>query len=119
MLHTGLTARTPVCEPLAPGRHSLVIAAGAAMVLTRFLRSLQMRDKVFSGLHNPVTLHVVCHRCCFVAAVWRPGALLERTCLARRLAGVGAECRLPAAELLSAVSLVVAGRDQGGVSRSR
>src|SRR5258708_9205057 len=51
--------------------------------------------------------------------IWRPGALLERTCLARRLAGTGAECGLPAAQLLSAVPLVVAGRDQGGVSRSR
>src|ERR1700684_493866 len=48
-----------------------------------------------------------------------PGALLERTCLARRLADTGVECGLPAAKLLSAVSLVVAGRDQGGVSRSR
>src|SRR6202171_5902377 len=46
-------------------------------------------------------------------------ALLERTCLARRLAGTGAECGVPAAELLPAVSLVVARRDQGGVSRSR
>src|SRR6476469_5885674 len=51
--------------------------------------------------------------------IWRPGALIERTCLARRLAGSGAECRLPAAELLPAVSLVVAGRDQGGVPRPR
>src|SRR3979409_1120945 len=51
--------------------------------------------------------------------IWRPGALLERTCLARRLAGTGIECGLPAAELLSAVSLVVAGRDQGGVPRPR
>src|SRR5260370_10141172 len=48
-----------------------------------------------------------------------PEALLERTCLARRLAGIGTECGLPAAQLLSAVSLVVAGRDQGGVPRSR
>src|SRR6202023_259955 len=46
-------------------------------------------------------------------------ALLERTCLARRLAGTGAECGLPAAQLLSAVSLVVAGRDQGGIPRPR
>src|SRR6202140_264528 len=51
--------------------------------------------------------------------IWGPGALLERTCVARWLAGTGAECGLPAAQLLSAVSLVVAGRDQGGVSRSR
>src|SRR5882757_10533953 len=51
--------------------------------------------------------------------MWGSGALLERTCLARRLAGIGAECGFPAAELLSAVSLVVAGRDQGGVSRPR
>src|SRR5436853_2574871 len=50
---------------------------------------------------------------------WGSGALLERTRLARRLAGTGAECGFPAAELLPAVSLVVAGRDQGGVSRSR
>src|ERR1700687_6381374 len=48
-----------------------------------------------------------------------PEAFLERTCLARRLAVTGAECGLPAAQLLSTVSLVVAGRDQGGVSRSR
>src|SRR4030088_3710604 len=51
--------------------------------------------------------------------IWRPGALLERTCLARRLAGTGAECGLPAAQLLSAIAVVVAGRDQGGVSRPR
>src|SRR5207245_2999580 len=50
---------------------------------------------------------------------WEPGALLERTRLARRLAGIGTERGFPAAELLPAVSLVVAGRDQGGVSRSR
>src|SRR5579872_6974608 len=56
--------------------------------------------------------------CCF-AAIWRPGALLERTCLARRLAGIGAERGFPAAELLPAFTVVVAGRDQGGVSRSR
>src|SRR6201996_8732151 len=48
-----------------------------------------------------------------------PGALLERTCLARWLAGTGTERGLPSAELLPAVSLVVAGRDQGGVSRPR
>src|ERR1700749_979172 len=48
-----------------------------------------------------------------------PGALFERTCLARRLAGAGAECGLPAAELLPAVAVVLAGRDQGGVSRPR
>src|SRR6202047_89071 len=48
-----------------------------------------------------------------------PEALLERTCLARRLAGPGAECGLPAAQLLSAVSVVVAGRDQGGIPRPR
>jgi 5-methylcytosine-specific restriction endonuclease McrA len=35
------------------------------------------------------------------------------------LAGTGAERGFPAAELLPAVSLVVARRDQGGVSRSR
>src|SRR4029077_21168831 len=51
--------------------------------------------------------------------IWRLGALLERTCLARRLAGTGIECGFPAAELLSAIPLVVAGRDQGGVSRTR
>src|SRR3954452_6904421 len=50
---------------------------------------------------------------------WESGALLERTRLARRLAGTGAECGFPAAELLPAVSLVVAGRDQGGVPRPR
>src|SRR5258708_33524117 len=51
--------------------------------------------------------------------IWGPGALLERTCLTRWLAGTGAERGLPAAQLLSAVPLVVAGRDQGGISRSR
>src|SRR3954453_14486184 len=51
--------------------------------------------------------------------IWRPGALLERTCLARRLAGTGVERGLPAAQLLSVVALVVAGRDQGGVPRPR
>ena len=48
-----------------------------------------------------------------------PGALLERTRLARRLAGTGTECGLPAAELLPTVTLVVAGCDQGGVPRPR
>src|SRR5882757_6186761 len=51
--------------------------------------------------------------------IWRPGALLERTCLARRLAGTGVERGFPAAELLPAIALVLAGRDQGGVSRPR
>src|SRR6187200_1929664 len=50
---------------------------------------------------------------------WRPGALLERACLARWLAGTGAERGFPAAELLPAVALVLAGRDQGGVPRPR
>src|SRR5215212_11751572 len=45
--------------------------------------------------------------------------IFERTCLARWLAGTGAECRFSAAQLLSAVALVVAGRNQGGVPRSR
>src|SRR5207247_3929028 len=65
--------------------------------------------------------HAACSMSTHAASqlIWGPGALLERTCLARRLAGSGAERGLPAAELLSAVSLVVAGRDQGGVSRSR
>src|ERR1700676_5554264 len=51
--------------------------------------------------------------------IWGPRAVLERACLARWLAGAGAECGFPAAQLLSAVSLVVAGRDQGGVPRPR
>src|SRR3954464_8380118 len=51
--------------------------------------------------------------------IWGSGALLERTCLARWLAGTGAECRFSAAQLLSAVAVVVAGRDQGGVPRPR
>src|SRR6202035_3812692 len=51
--------------------------------------------------------------------IWGPGALLERTRLARWLAGTGAECGLPAAQLLSTVVVVVAGRDQGGVPRPR
>src|ERR1700754_122633 len=50
---------------------------------------------------------------------WEPGALFERTCLTRRLAGTCVECGFPAAELLPAVALVLAGRDQGGVSRPR
>src|SRR3954470_1511222 len=50
---------------------------------------------------------------------WESGALLERTRLARRLAGTGAERGFPAAELLPAVAMVLAGRDQGGVSRPR
>src|SRR5205085_11289936 len=77
------------------------------------------RNKSLNGLHNPVTLHVVCQYMLLRSVHWRPGALLERTCLARQLAGVGAECGLPAAELLPAVFVVVAGRDQGGVPRSR
>src|SRR5580704_12242063 len=51
--------------------------------------------------------------------IWESGALFERTCLARRLAGSGTERGLPAAELLPALALVVAGRDQGGVPRPR
>src|SRR5579862_9113103 len=43
---------------------------------------------------------------------------LERSCIAIRLAGSGLECRFSAAELLPAVIVVVAGRDQGGVSRT-
>lgn len=35
------------------------------------------------------------------------------------LSGACAQCRLPAFELLSLVALVLAGHDQGGVSRSR
>src|SRR5262249_17353415 len=75
-------------------------------------------DKPRNALHNPVTLPVVCRAHAASQLTWGSGALLERTCLAGRLAGIGAERGFPAAELLSAVSLVVAGRDQGGVSRS-
>src|SRR5690348_10954310 len=76
-------------------------------------------DKPRNALHNPVTLPVVCRAHAASQLTWGSGALLERTCLAGRLAGTGAERGFPAAELLPAVSLVVAGRDQGGVSRSR
>src|SRR3954447_18013037 len=75
--------------------------------------------KPANALHNAVTLPVVCRHKLLRSLMWGSGALLERTCLAGRLAGTGAECGLPAAELLPTVSLVVAGRDQGGVSRSR
>src|ERR1700761_6911048 len=51
--------------------------------------------------------------------IWESGALVERTCLARRLAGTGTQRGLPAAELLPVVALVVARRDQGGVPRPR
>jgi hypothetical protein len=67
-------------------------------------------------LHNPVTLHVVWQCMLPRSLTGGPGALLERTCLSGQLAGVGAERGLPAAELLPVVPLVVAGRDQGGVS---
>src|SRR5690349_2112695 len=76
-------------------------------------------DKPRNALHNPVTLPVVCRAHAASQLTWGSGALLERTCLAGRLAGTGAECGFPAAELLPAVSLVVAGRDQGGVPRTR
>src|SRR6185503_13538532 len=45
-------------------------------------------NKSLNGLHNPVTLHVVCQYMLLRSVYWRPGALLERTCLARQLAGV-------------------------------
>src|SRR5450432_191399 len=73
--------------------------------------------KARNALHNPVTLPVVCRAHAASQLAWEPGALLERTRLARRLAGTGVERGFPAAELLPAVSLVVAGRDQGGVPR--
>src|SRR5204863_4483062 len=65
--------------------------------------------------------HAACSMSTHAASqrIWRSGALLERACLARRLAGTGAECGLPAAELLPAVAMVLAGRDQGGVPRPR
>src|SRR4051794_35865647 len=81
--------------------------------------TVAVADKARNALHNPVTLPVVCRAHAASQLTWGSGALLERTCLARRLAGIGAERGFPAAELLPAVSLVVAGRDQGGVSRSR
>src|SRR5882762_9127511 len=84
---------------------------------TRLVRP--MLDKARNALHNPVTLPVVCRGHAASQLAWESGALLERTRLARRLAGTGSERGFPAAELLPAVSLVVAGRDQGGVSRSR
>src|SRR5882672_12848244 len=82
-------------------------------------RIMAAQDKARNALHNPVTLPVVCRLTAASQLTWESGALLERTRLARRLAGTGAERGFPAAELLPAVSLVVAGRDQGGVSRSR
>src|SRR5262249_20732041 len=79
----------------------------------------RLLDKPLNALHNPVTLHVVCQHLLLRSVHGGLGALLERTCLARRLAGTRAECGLPAAELLPAVALVVARRDQGGVPRPR
>src|SRR6185503_11687184 len=76
-------------------------------------------DKPRNALHNPVTLPVVCRAYAASQLTWGSGALLERACLTRRLAGTGAERGFPAAELLPAVALVLAGRDQGGVSRPR
>src|SRR4029450_6453811 len=76
-------------------------------------------DKARNALHNPVTLPVVCRAHAASQLTWGSGALLERTCLAGRLAGTGAERGFPAAELLPAVSLVVAGPDQGGIPRPR
>src|SRR5918996_3143255 len=76
-------------------------------------------DKPRNALHNPVTLPVVCRAHAASQLTWGSGALLERTCLAGRLAGTGAERGFPAAELLPTVSLVVAGRGQGGVFPSR
>src|SRR5689334_4366729 len=83
------------------------------------IRGRPMLDKARNALHNPVTLPVVCRAHAASQLAWESGALLERTRLARRLAGTGAERGFPAAELLPAVSLVVAGRDQGGVPRPR
>src|ERR1700722_20805372 len=44
---------------------------------------------------------------------------LERRHVAERISGSGAQRGLPSAELLSAVALVLAGRDQGRVPRAR
>ena len=47
------------------------------------------------------------------------GASLERARVAERFSGPGAQRGFPSAELLPAVAVVLAGRDQGGVPRAR
>src|SRR5450759_3774644 len=47
------------------------------------------------------------------------GASLERARIAQRVSGAGAQCGLPAAELLPLVAVVLAGHDQGGIPRTR
>ena len=68
-------------------------------------------------LHNPVTLPVVCQRMLLRSLYGGQGRHSQRTMTLGRIAGIGAECGFPAAELLPV--LVVAGRDQGGIPRPR
>ena len=117
----GLNA-SPIAQSRSIDRESQAFAdRGTAAISRAWLAApaFPLLDKARNALHNPVTLPVVCRAHAASQLTWGSGALLERTCLARRLAGTGAERGFPAAELLPAVSLVVAGRDQGGVSRSR
>ena len=73
-----------------------------------------------SRLHNPVTLPITRRVSCVAAAFQGGrGASLERARVARWISGPGAQRGLPAAELLPAFAVVLAGRDQGGVPRTR
>src|SRR5262249_42677274 len=68
-----------------------------------------VRVNPWNGLHNPVTLP------------YRLGPEdpdRERSCLTLRLPCPRAQRRLPSAELLPALAVVVAGRDQGSLPRA-
>src|SRR5262249_52423358 len=75
-----------------------------------------VRLPIPARLHNPVTpAYKLAPNAAWTATESRWERRLERSCIANRLAGFGLECGFPAAVLLPAVALVVAGRDQGGV----
>src|SRR4051812_5516698 len=72
-------------------------------------------------LHNPVTpIYRLGPRTCRerIADYGGQGASLERSRVAKRISGTGAQRRFSAAELLPAVAVVLAGRHQGRVPRA-
>src|SRR5262249_23872980 len=78
-----------------------------------------VRLPIPARLHNPVMpAYKLAPNAAWTATESRWERRLERSCIANRLAGFGLECGFPAAVLLPAVAVVVAGRDQGGVSRT-
>src|SRR5579862_896577 len=98
-----------------PARRPGIVAAGVSGPQARDGRHLVSPGTGFTILSRLPINYGPSPRC-GIESRWE--RRFERSCIAIGLSGPGAQRGLPAAELLPAVAVVVAGRDQGGLSRA-